>query len=288
MGDERPSRFPSRLGRPAVRGRAAGRAGGGRRSTPPSVPATPGSSPLGLARSAAGMRASGLGPRAPPADPRRGGARRRPGSAPVRVARLPRPERRAGRPAGILPAPHPPVARPGGRRAPDRRRVRRRRRDPGQPHRLVQTPSGGAHATPTPSQSAAAASAIALYNKAIQAAEKSAGYHYVATTSFDGVAESATGDAGQNDGTQVFDRAHPIRQRAVQPPAHRRPDRVLRGQRRRPGGPARRHRELRAGARREVDLGDDRRRALQEPAGRHHRRLLRCEFDPSSPPPPST
>ena len=66
------------------------------------------------------------------------------------------------------------------------------------------TPSGGVSSTPTPSQSAAAASAIALYNKAIQAAEQSAGYHYVATTSFDGAVESVTGDAGQNDGTQVF------------------------------------------------------------------------------------
>jgi hypothetical protein len=72
------------------------------------------------------------------------------------------------------------------------------------------TPSAGTGSTPTPtatpnpSQSAAAAAATALYNKALQAAEQSAGYHYVATTTVGDSVETCTGDAGQNDGDQVF------------------------------------------------------------------------------------
>jgi hypothetical protein len=58
--------------------------------------------------------------------------------------------------------------------------------------------------TPNPSQRAASAAATALYNRSMQAAEQSAGYHYVATTDIGGSIETVSGSAGQNDGTQLF------------------------------------------------------------------------------------
>jgi hypothetical protein len=70
------------------------------------------------------------------------------------------------------------------------------------------SPSGGGTSTPTPtptpSQSAAAAAASALYTKAMQAAEQSAGFHYVGTSVMNGATQTVTGVAGQRDGSQVF------------------------------------------------------------------------------------
>jgi hypothetical protein len=64
------------------------------------------------------------------------------------------------------------------------------------------TPS--ASSTPTPSQRAAAAKASSEYQAMIKAADASAGFHYVVTASGGGASQTTTGNAGQNDGTQVI------------------------------------------------------------------------------------
>jgi len=64
------------------------------------------------------------------------------------------------------------------------------------------SPSAGPSATPTP-ESPAEAKAQALYRQVFGAADQSAGFQYVATTTTTGSpAETITGVAGQKDGTQ--------------------------------------------------------------------------------------
>jgi len=65
-------------------------------------------------------------------------------------------------------------------------------------------PAGGSSPTPTPVNSSAAGAATALYREALQAAEASAGFHYVGNALGGQVHETVTGAAGQKDGTQVF------------------------------------------------------------------------------------
>lgn len=75
--------------------------------------------------------------------------------------------------------------------------------------RTQSPPSGGGSpgspkgaATPTPSAGPAQARAVGLYREAMQAAEQSKGFHYVATSNGGGSTQTITGDAGQQDGTQ--------------------------------------------------------------------------------------
>jgi len=65
--------------------------------------------------------------------------------------------------------------------------------------------TGGSSPTPTPVSSSAARAATALYQEALQAAEASAGFHYLGNAPGGQVHETVTGEAGQKDGTQVFD-----------------------------------------------------------------------------------
>ena len=66
-----------------------------------------------------------------------------------------------------------------------------------------------ATSTPTPSQRAAAAQATALYQAMVKASDRSVGFHYVVTSSGSGGTQTTTGDAGQDDGTQVITETTP-------------------------------------------------------------------------------
>ncbi len=208
MGDE-PFEVPEPGGTPVPsEGEQPAEPGAVGGATPPSVPATPGSSPWGWPAPPPGWAPPGWGA-GPPGGPPPGWGPPPPWSAPGSWPGYPAPSGgQAGPPASSRRRTLSVVALVAGAlliaaavSIPTAILVSRT----GTSSPTSPSPT----ATPNPSQRAAAAQASALYQAMSRAAEKSAGFHYVVTSTGGGVTESTTGDAGQNVGSQVIEETTP-------------------------------------------------------------------------------